>query len=690
MKRSQSLLLSSAVALALGIALLSAVFGSSPIARANGTATLSVAHFAPFADTVTNTSVTVRVNGGDLLTEFVFPDVASNVVVPAGAYTIEVLPTGSITPALTVPAVELEAGVEYFVAAVGGANGYDLGLYPLVIDTAPSASAAKLRVSHLAPFASPESATAVDICTADGTPVISGLTYLSSTAYLELPPAVYDLHVAVGGTGCEVVALDLDPIPLRAGQIVDVFARGLLPPDPGLAAAVDFDPGFTIGVYVKAAAHVAVAHFAPFADTVTNTSVTVRVDGVDAITDFTFPTVTPYIALPQGDRFIEIVPTGSSDAIFSATVTLDPMVDYFVAAVGGATGYDLGLYPLIMGQQPATDTAKLRVSHLAPFASPESATAVDICTDDNTPVISALTYLSSTQYLELPPAAYDLKVAVAGTGCETVALDLAPFTLRAGQVVDVMARGLLPPAQAAQFDPGLAIGVYVMGPGNVSVAHFAPFADSVAGTAVTVRVDGADVLTDFTFPSITPYVSLPMGDRYVEIIPAGGSDPVITGTLSVMPLTDYTVAAVGFITDSADLGLGLVVLEDDNATPPPTGQARVRAAHMAPFADTLAGTQVDLCVPGSATPVLNDVPFKAAATLDLPAGLLSTYLSGPTPDCGPAAFKLPVVVVGDGDILYLYVVGGQNGLPLQVASPDVTVAASMHLPSVNESTLLAE
>ena len=678
MNQRRTYLLPFGVALALLITLVATMTRNVPVAQAAGNVTLSVAHFAPFADTVNDTSVTVRVNGGDLITEFVFAEVESSIVVPAGVYTIEVIPSGSVTPAMTSAPTELMADTEYFIAAVGGANGYDLALYPLVINKTPAPTSAKLRVSHLAPFATPSSATAVDICTDTNTPVIEGLTYLSSTAYLELAPATYDLKIAVSGSDCATVALDLAPFTLRAGQIVDVFARGLLP------SGDSFDAGLGLGVYVKGPANVAVAHFAPFAEMLDGTSVTVRVDGTEVLTDFTFSSVTPYLSLPNGERFVEIIPTGASEAAISGTLDVQPLVNYFVAAVGGANGFDLGLYPLVVETNALTASAKLRVSHLAPFATPSSATAVDICTDTNTPVIEGLTYLSSTAYLPLPPAVYDLKIAVAGSDCATVALNLAPFTLRAGQIVDVFARGLLPTgaASVAQLDPELELGVYVMGPGNVSVAHFAPFADSVAGTAVTVRVDGADLLTNFTFPSITPYVSLPMGDHYVEIIPAGGSDPVITGTLAVSPLVDYTVAAIGFITDDVDLGLGLKVFVDDNATTPPAGSARVRAAHLAPFADSLTGTQVDLCTTPGGTPVLDNVPYKASATLDLPQGILPTYLSGPTPDCGPAVFTLPVVSLGDGDIVYLYVVGGRNGLPLQIATPGVDVAEANYLPSL--------
>jgi hypothetical protein len=44
--------------------------------------------------------------------------------------------------------------------------------------------------------------------------------------YLSLPAGDYDLLIAVAGTSCETVALDLPSLRLAAGDIVDVFAIG--------------------------------------------------------------------------------------------------------------------------------------------------------------------------------------------------------------------------------------------------------------------------------------------------------------------------------------------------------------------------------------------------------------------------------------------------------------------------------
>ncbi len=410
-----------------------------------------------------------------------------------------------------------------------------------------------------------------------------------------------------------------------------------------------------------------VAHFAPFASDAAGTNVTVTVNGSAAITNFVFPNVVKGIPLAPGTYTFGVqLPDGTP----IITVTTDLMTDteYFVAAIGG-NGFTPTLYPLVVDRTPPTDTGKVRITHLAPFTSSVAATAVDICNDvTDSPIITQLQFLSTTGYLNLPSAAYDLSVAVAGTDCATTAINLPPFHLRVGQTVEVIARGLLP----GTADDSLDIGVYVDGQAGVAVAHFAPFATTITATAVTVRVDGSDVLTDFVFPSITGYLNLAPGVHLVQILPKGSSTPVISETVTVDPLAEYTLAAVGTITDSTTFGLKLATFTDDNATQPVSGTVRLRVAHLAPFASTLAGTEVDLCTTRGGTPILNNVPYGDSAVISPTAGLLSTFISLPTPDCEVSALNLPVLALDNQQIVNLYALGGANGLPLQIKAQSLT------------------
>ncbi len=330
------------------------------------------------------------------------------------------------------------------MAAIGGANNWELALLPLVDETMAAESGALVRIGHLAPFADANTpgSTAVDICSDDGAAILEDVEYPQVTGYLPLPAGNYDLLIALAGTNCETVALDLPPVTLADGDIFDVFAIGLMPDD----ANFPLQAASTTGIPL-APAVVNVAHFAPFGADVDSTSVTVRVNGADAITDFKFGDVIEDVELPAGEELLlEVLPTGTETVAISATVELDPAGAYTVAAIGGANNWELALLPLVDETMAAESGALVRIGHLAPFADADTpgSTAVDICSDDGAAILEDVEYPQVTGYLPLPAGNYDLLIALAGTNCETVALDLPLVTLKDGDILSVFAIGLLP------------------------------------------------------------------------------------------------------------------------------------------------------------------------------------------------------------------------------------------------------
>ena len=114
---------------------------------------INVGHFAPFGTDVAGTSVTVRVNGSDVLTNFVYPNVVKSInVLPAGTYTVEVLPTGSATVAIS-GVVTLESGKKYTLLAIGDGANQPLALKALEDSPAALPDKANVRIAHFAPFA---------------------------------------------------------------------------------------------------------------------------------------------------------------------------------------------------------------------------------------------------------------------------------------------------------------------------------------------------------------------------------------------------------------------------------------------------------------------------------------------------------------------------------------------------------
>jgi hypothetical protein len=170
----------------------------------------------------------------------------------------------------------------------------------------------------------------------------------------------------------------------------------------------------------------------------------VRVNSQPALQNFIFGQLTGYIELPAGDHLIEILPTGTDTVAISGTVSLDPAVDYTLAAIGNETLQPLELFTLIDDNVAPESGGKVRIVHLAPFAAELDDTRVDICTQDGQVVdgLTGIPYKGFTDpYLELPTGSYDLIVAAAGSSCETILIDLPAFHLDEGEILSVFATG---------------------------------------------------------------------------------------------------------------------------------------------------------------------------------------------------------------------------------------------------------
>ena len=415
----------------LAVVIVAGVFDASP-ALAQADARVWVAHFAPFADSVDGTAVTVRVNGTDALTDFKFGETSGGYVdLSPGTTLVEVVLPGD-TVAIS-DTFTLNAGVDYTVAAIGDITNQDLELLALLDDnTAPTSGEGKVRVAHLAPFDAVLANTIVDVRTEDGTLVVDNVPYKGYTdPYLSLPAGLYDLKLTTPDGATDL--LDIPPFLLADGQILSVYAIGDITNQPLDVLALSQVGG--------AMARVWVGHFAPFAASVDDTAVTVRVNGTDALIDFKFgETSGGYVDLSPGTTLVEVVLPGDTVAI-SDTFTLNAGVDYTVAAIGDGTNQDLELLALLDDNTaPASGEGKVRVAHLAPFTDTLAATTVDVRTDAGAVVVNDVQYKGYTDpYLSLPAGVYDLKLTTPDGATDL--FDISPLLLADGEIVSVFALG---------------------------------------------------------------------------------------------------------------------------------------------------------------------------------------------------------------------------------------------------------
>jgi hypothetical protein len=146
--------------------------------------------------------------------------------------------------------------------------------------------------------------------------------------------------------------------------------------------------------------------------------------------------------------------------------------------------------------------------------------------------------------------------------------------------------------------------------GSLRVAHFSPNAPNV-----DIYVDGTVVLEGIPFGAVSDYLSVPAGERQIEITPASDPDTtVFSGGVPVEAGTVYTVAATGEIGDETDQAFEPLVLEDDVSSPG-ADTARVRLLHASPDAPA-----VDVTLASSGDAVFDGVSYSESATIEVPTG----------------------------------------------------------------------
>ena len=363
-------------------------------------------------------------------------------------------------------------------------------------------------------------------------------------------------------------------------------------------------------------------------------NVDVVVDGIPVVTDIAYKDVTLYVSLTAGTYAMQVVETGTAEPVLiTTTLTLDANTDYTVAARGIPATIAASVF-VDDNSMPPPGQARVRVIHLSP-----NAPAVDIGIAGQPPMINGLSFPNASSYVLVDAGTYDLEVRLAGT---PILVSVTPdVPLAAGAVYTAYAVGLAagsPPLETViSVDSGLT---------TLRVVHASPDAPPV-----DIWVAGIPALVGLNFGDISRYVTLPAGAYPVQAVASGTTGPaVISTTLTLDPLFDYTVAATDLLANITP-----IVLIDDN-TQPATGKARVRFVHLSPDAPP-----VDVALAGG--PVLfSNVAFQQAspyAALDAGVHDLEVRLAGlPIP-----VFTAEDVPFRAGTVYTVFVMGLATGTP---------------------------
>ena len=398
-----------------------------------GTANARVAHVSPDAP-----NVDVYVDGGDpVLTDVPFGAVSSYLEVPAGERQVEITAAGDASTSVFDDAITVAADTDYTIAAAGEiSDGGSEPFAPIVLEDDNSEVAdgsARLRAVHASP-----DAPAVDITAAGGeVTLFDGVPFgESGTTTVDAGSYTVEIRGDTDSNDGDVVA-DFDET-LADGGVYTAFAAGYL--NPGDAPGGE---GFDLIVVHDAGdeptANARVVHVSPDAP-----NVDVYVDGGDPVlADVPFGTVSDYLAVPAGDRQVEITAAGdASTSVFNSAVTVETDTDYTLAATGEISdGADQAFEVLtLVDDNSSVDSgmARLRAVHASPDAP-----AVDITAGGGDPVLFDAVEYTGSGYTTV--AAGDYTVEVRADANDELQASFENVSLEDGGVHTAFAAGYLTP-----------------------------------------------------------------------------------------------------------------------------------------------------------------------------------------------------------------------------------------------------
>ncbi len=185
----------------------------------------------------------------------------------------------------------------------------------------------------------------------------------------------------------------------------------------------------------SASADVRVLHLSPDAPPVDILVGTSEMTKAPLVTDFAYGSISPYVPVPTGNYFIDVIPSGTTTPVIDVNgIGIDGAVTYSIAAVNVVAAIE----PLVLIDDNTINpaAARVRIVHASPNAG-----AVDISVQGLGVVAPGVNFKDATPYLEVPEGTYTIDVLEAGTS--NVVFTVPDLPLNAGTVYSAFAAGLV-------------------------------------------------------------------------------------------------------------------------------------------------------------------------------------------------------------------------------------------------------
>jgi hypothetical protein len=198
------------------------------------------------------------------------------------------------------------------------------------------------------------------------------------------------------------------------------------------------------------------------------------------------------------------------------------------------------------GDDVTSQTAQLRVLHASPDAP-----NVDVYVD-SVKVLSNVPYPTLSSYLTVTAGTHHIQVNAAGT--TTTVINVSPTLANGGAYTAIAANFV------ANIEPLLATDATTPPPSGdvrLRVIHASPDAGPV-----DILANGAVVLSNVPFGTISSYLTIPAGTYAIQVNVAGTTTTAISATVNLTAGNNYSAVAIGAVKTAATNPLALKLLTD--------------------------------------------------------------------------------------------------------------------------------
>jgi len=175
-------------------------------------------------------------------------------------------------------------------------------------------------------------------------------------------------------------------------------------------------------------AHLRVLHASPDAP-----NVDINLDGKNVLTNVAYKTASDYLDVPAGTHTIKVYPTGTTNAVITASVPLTKNTYTTVAAINFVAKIE-GKVITDDNTEPTSGNVKVRLIHFSPSAGSVDiyVTAPGADLSNATPTLTNVPFDTVSDYVSVPAGSYEVRVTPTTT--KEVVVDSGTLALTAGQI----------------------------------------------------------------------------------------------------------------------------------------------------------------------------------------------------------------------------------------------------------------